>query len=170
MTKLINTSIIAAVADNNVIGKDNDLLWHIPADFKHFKATTMGKPMVMGRKTFESLPGLLPGRAHIVVSRSGFTADGVRSANSLESGIEMAKEIAAQEGQDEIFIIGGAQIYTQSLDLADRLVLTHVHKTYDGDAFFPEIDLKLWSVASEEHFEKNGDKPAFTIKSYIKAS
>ena len=130
----------------------------------------MGKPMVMGRKTFESLPGLLPGRAHIVVSRSGFSADGVHSADSLERGIEIAKEIAAQDGQDEIFIIGGAQIYAQSLELADRLILTHVDKSYDGDAFFPEIDENIWQPSSEEGFKADSDKPAFTIVNYHQAS
>lgn len=166
----IKTSIIAAIAENNVIGKDNDLLWHIPADFKHFKATTMSKPMVMGRKTFESLPGLLPGRAHIIISRSGFEAEGAHSADSLENGIKIAKKIAEENGQDEIFIIGGAQIYAQSLALADRLVITHVHRAYDGDAFFPDIDMKQWVVQSEEPHEAASDKPAFTIKTYIKAS
>lgn len=166
MTRTINISIIAAIAENNVIGKDNDLLWHLPADFKHFKATTMGKPMVMGRKTFQSLPGLLPGRAHIIVSRSGFEADGTHSASSLEEGIALAKELAEKDGQDEIFIIGGAQIYAQSLEHADRLVITHVHRTYEGDAHFPEISPENWNVQSEEHVAAKDDKPAFTIKEY----
>lgn len=160
-TKIILVSAIVAAAENNVIGKDNDLLWRIPEDFKHFKSTTMGKPMVMGRKTFESLPGLLPGRPHIVVSRSGFEAQGVISAASLEEGLEKAKEIA----EDEIFIIGGAQIYKQALEqgLVDRLYLTRVHRSYEGDAFFPEIDQSQWRLVSEERHEGDPDFSFMTL-------
>lgn len=149
MSAGVKISAIVAVAENNVIGRDNELLWHIPDDFKHFKKTTMGKPMVMGRKTFESLPGLLPGRPHIVISRSGFTAEGIIPAASLEEGIEKAKDIAAKDSQDEIFIIGGAQIYAQALPFCDRLYLTRVHKSFDGDAFFPELNMQDWHIQSE---------------------
>ncbi|MEM7680046.1 MAG: dihydrofolate reductase [Pseudomonadota bacterium] len=159
-------SLIVAASDNNVIGKDNDLLWHIPADFKHFKNTTMGKPMIMGRKTFQSLPGLLPGRAHIVVSRSGFEAEGVESASSLEEGIELAKA----HGTDEIFIIGGAQIYEQALPLCDRLYLTRVHQEYEGDAFFPEISNDEWTLKKEDrHDADDQGRPAFTILTFERA-
>ncbi len=149
-------SIIVAVAENNVIGRDNDLLWRIPADFKHFKSTTMGKPMIMGRRTFESLPGLLPGRPHIVISRSGFSHEGVTTCTSLESAIEEAKKL----NNEEIFIIGGAQIYAQAVPLCNRIYLTRVHRAYEGDAFFPEINMDEWESVSEEWHE--GD-PAFTI-------
>jgi len=160
----IRISLIAALADNNVIGKDNDLLWHLPADFKHFKAATMGKPMVMGRKTFESLPGLLPGREHIVVSRSGFEAVNVYNASNPQIAIDLAKTLAEEDGQDEIFIIGGAQIYEQTLPHADRLLLTHVHESYDGDAFFPAFDESAWDVIDiQEH-------GGFTIKDYRRKS
>lgn len=162
MSGVIVSAIVAA-AENNVIGKDNDLLWHIPADFKHFKNTTMGKPMVMGRKTFESLPGLLPGRPHIVVSRSGYDAEGIESAGSIEQGIELAKA----HGTDEIFVIGGAQIYKQAIEqgLCDRIYLTRVHKEYEGDAFFPVLNESDWSITKQEHHEGN---PTFTILQYDK--
>ena len=158
---MVLISAIAAVSDNHVIGKDNDLLWHIPKDFKHFKSTTMGKPMVMGRKTFQSLPGLLPGRPHIVVSRSGFTHEGVESAVSLEDGLDKART----HETDKVFIIGGAQIYKQALEqnLCDRLYITRVHQNFEGDAFFPEINACDWTLTSEERHD--GD-PSFTIQQW----
>ncbi len=132
-------SLIVAVADNNVIGMDNKMPWHIPADFKHFKEVTMGKPCIMGRKTFESiidqLGKPLPKRTSIVVSRSGFEHEGAISATSLEDAIEKAKA----ETDDEIMIIGGSQIYELALPLADRIYLTRVHQEPKGDAFFPEF-------------------------------
>lgn len=132
-------SLIVAVADNNVIGKDNKMLWHIPEDFKHFKAITLGKPCIMGRKTFESildhLGKPLPKRTSIVVSRSGYEHDGAMSATSLEEAIEKAKA----ETSDEIMVIGGSQIYALALPLADRIYLTRVHQEPEGDAHFPEF-------------------------------
>ena len=156
----IKISAIVAAAENNAIGRGNDLLWHIPADFKHFKKVTMSKPIIMGRKTFESLPGVLPGRVHIVVSRSGFSHGDVLTVVSLEEGIARAKGLALDGGQDEVFIIGGAQIYEQALLLVDRLYLTRVHQEYEGDAFFPALNMNEWRLVSEEPHE--GD-PAFTI-------
>lgn len=150
----MKTSLIAAMAENRCIGVKNTIPWHIPEDFKHFKNTTMGKPMIMGRKTFESLPGMLPGRAHIVISRSAPSEDkdNLHHAGSIEQGIEIAREIATQDGQDEIFIIGGAQIYTQALDknLIDQMYLTFVDQIPDGDAFFPEFDENAWTEISNE--------------------
>ena len=156
----IKLSSIAAMAENHVIGKDNRLLWHIPEDFQHFKRTTMGKPMIMGRKTFESLPGALKGRTHIVISRSGFEHPDAETAPSLEAAIEMARGIAQNDNQDEVFIIGGGEIYKQSMDMIDRLYLTIVHQDYDGDTQFPEFDRNDWITVSEEQHE--GD-PAFTF-------
>lgn len=152
-------SIIAAMAENRVIGKDNAMLWHISADFKHFKNTTMGKPMIMGRKTFESLPGILPGRPHIIVSRSGFEKDGVTSCESLEAAIEIARNMG---DTDEIFIIGGGQIYAQALEnnLADRIYLTLVHADYKGDTSFPVFDWDKWDVTDEE---QHAGEPDFTF-------
>lgn len=159
-------TIIAAMAEDRVIGVDNTIPWHISADFKHFKSVTMGKPMVMGRKTFESLPGVLPGRTHIVVSRRGFAADGVKSAASLEEGIALAQA----ENSEEVFIIGGAQIYTQALqqNLVNRMVLTEIHERYDGDAFFPEFNKGEWQETTRERHDKDGKKPAFSFITYDK--
>lgn len=132
-------SLIVATAENNVIGKDNKMPWHISEDFKHFKEITMGKPCIMGRKTYESILAQLgkplPGRTSIVVSRSGYSHEGCISATSLENAIAKAKE----ETEDEIMVIGGAQIYELALPLADRIYLTRVHQSPDGDAFFPEL-------------------------------
>lgn len=159
-------SAIVALAQNHVIGKDNALLWHIPEDFKHFKSTTMGKPMIMGRKTFESLPGLLPGRPHIVISRSGFEAEGTIPAVSIEEAISIAKSIT---DQDEVFIIGGAQIYTQALEegYLDRLYLTMIHHDYQGDAHFPEIDYTKWKETQRIDFTNK--EPSFSIITYDRA-
>ncbi len=147
------TSLIVATAENNVIGMDNKMPWHIPADFKHFKEITLGKPCIMGRKTYESildqLGKPLPGRTSIVISRSGYEHDGAISANSLEDAIEKAKS----ETDDEVMIIGGAQIYALALKnkLADRIYLTRVHQTPEGDAFFPEFGADWKETEFESH-------------------
>lgn len=137
-------NIIVAVADNGAIGKDNSLLWHIREDLKYFKKVTMGCPVIMGRRTFESIGRPLPGRQNIVVSRSETHAlpEGVLPAGSLEEAVSKA------EG-DEMFVIGGGQIYRQALPLADRLYVTEVHVTVeDADTFFPEIDAGQWEEES----------------------
>lgn len=148
----MTVSLIVAAAENNVIGKDGAMPWHIPEDLKRFKTLTMGKPCVMGRKTFESiltqLGKPLPGRTSIVVSRSGFIYESATTCPSLESALEKAKETA-----DEIMIIGGAQIYEQALPLAQRIYLTRIHQTPDGDALFPEIDKEAWKETARENFE-----------------
>ena len=135
------------MAKNNVIGRDNDLPWYLPADLKHFKAITMGKPMVMGRKTWESLPGLLPGRRHIVVTRNPeYEAQGAEVALSLEEAIASAGDV------DEIMVVGGAHLYALALPYADRLHLTLIDDEFEGDAYFPPIDESAWrQISSEEH-------------------
>mgnify|MGYP000579599113 CR=1 FL=1 len=141
-------SLIAAVARNGVIGKDNQLLWHLPGDMRHFRETTRGKPVIMGRKTWESLPDAfrpLPGRLNIVVSRNpGFEAPGASVVASLP-------EALAAAGDAEIaFVIGGAELYRQALPLADRLLLTEIDQAYEGDAFFPDFDRSTWREASRD--------------------
>lgn len=159
----IKLSSISAMAENRAIGKDNNLLWHIPKDFQHFKRTTMGKPMVMGRKTFESLPGVLKGRTHIVITRGDYTHEEATSVKSLEDAIALGKNLAEKDGQDEIFIIGGGEIYRQSMPLIDRIYLTVVHKNYNGDTFFPEFDWDEWHISEETKHDADGNTPAFTI-------
>ena len=140
-------SIVVAVARNGVIGRENRLPWRLPADLRHFKQVTMGKPMIMGRRTWESLPGLLPGRRHIVLSREpGYLAEGAEVATSLEQALELAGDAA------EVMIIGGARLYEQALPLAQRLYLTEVDAEIEGDAHFPEFDSSCWrETASSEH-------------------
>lgn len=141
-------SIIAAVSENNALGKDNKLLWHLPADLKRLKALTMGHHLIMGRKTFESLGRPLPGRPHIVITRNeNFHYEGVSRAASLEEAIAMAKD------DSQPFIFGGAEIYKQALPLVEKIYLTRVHKHFEGDAYFPEIDLHKWKIISKENFE-----------------
>ena len=136
-------SLIVAVADNNVIGKDNKMPWHISEDFKHFKEITMGKPCIMGRKTYESildqLGKPLPNRTSIVVSRSGYEHEGAVSTGSLEEAVDLAKAYISEANDNEIMVIGGAQIYKLALPIANRIYLTRVHQEPEGDAFFPEF-------------------------------
>lgn len=138
-------SLIVAMAKNGVIGRDNRLPWRLPADLAHFKRVTMGKPMVMGRKTWESLPGLLPGRRHIVVTRDRhYHAEGCTLVHSLEQALEVAGEVP------EVMVVGGGTIYKELLPQADRLYLTQVDTEVVGDARFPEIDSSQWRELSRE--------------------
>lgn len=145
----IKTSLIVAMAENRCIGKDNQMPWHISDDLKRFKALTTGHPVIMGRKTYESILGYLnkplPNRTNIVISRAGFdNTHDVPVFSGLEQAISHAKSIAEENGKNEVFIIGGAQIYTQSIQFAERLHLTQVHKSVDGDAFFLDFNKQDW--------------------------
>lgn len=146
-------SIIAAMDRNRLIGNKNQLPWHLPADLAHFKRVTMGKPVIMGRKTYESIGRPLPGRTNIVLTRSAdFHAEGVLTATTLEQALEIAA------GEAEVMVIGGSSIYELVLPKADRLYLTYIEHAYQGDAWFPEFDQQQWRVsASEQHTadEKN---------------
>lgn len=129
-------TMIAAIGKNRELGKNNDLIWHLPSDLKFFKEQTKGHTIIMGRKTFESLPGKLPNRHHIVISRSNPDLDpDVEIFKTIEDFIE-----AYKDADEEIFVIGGAQIYTQMLKYADKLLLTEIEKEYDADVFFPEFN------------------------------
>lgn len=135
--------IIVAIADNNAIGRNNELLWHISEDLRFFKRTTLGSPVIMGRKTFESIGRALPGRVNIVVSRGFSTGEEVEVVNSLEDAFAVAEDT----NLEKCFVIGGGQIYAQALDFADRLVVTHVHTLIeDADTFFPAINPEIWNV------------------------
>ena len=167
----VAVAIIAAVAANGVIGDGNAIPWRLPSDFAHFKRMTVGKPLIMGRKTFESIGRPLPGRTNIVVTRQeGYQPDGVIVISSLEAALEHAQTIAATDRANEVMIGGGAEIYAQALPIADRLYITHVGATPDGDAHFPAVNMGDWkesgviNVPASPH-----DSAAFRIKVYRRA-
>ncbi len=161
----IKVSLIAAVAENGVIGRNNQLPWHIKSEFQYFKTTTLGHPIVMGRRSFESLGKPLPKRANIVVTRdTAFSAKGVIVAHSVEEGMKIAKDIAAKENVGEVFIGGGADIYRLSLPHADRLYLTEVHLKPEGDTLFPAFDRGDWKEMKREfHPKQEGETADYTI-------
>ncbi len=144
-------SLIAAAAENYAIGQNNQLLWHLPNDLKFFKNTTWGLPVIMGRKTFESVNKPLPGRINIVITRQpNWTAKGVIVAKDVDDAFKKAAETNCKE----IFVIGGGEIYWQSMGIADRIYLTRVHKEFpDADAYFPDIDEDIWKLTANEDFE-----------------
>ncbi len=150
---MVKLSLIVAVAENGAIGKDNDLPWKISSDLQYFKEKTMGKPIIMGRKTFQSIGRPLPGRTNIVITRDvTFAPEGVITAHTLEMALDVGKSLALSKGLDEVMVIGGAEIYELCLLDADRLYLTRVHGDVEGDAFFPELDSDDWLAASSEKF------------------
>jgi dihydrofolate reductase len=154
--------LVAAIAENSAIGKDNDLLWHLPEDLKHFKETTLGHTVVMGRKTFDSLGKPLPRRENWVVSRNeNWQRPGVRSFTSLKEALDSCT--------DEVcMILGGAQIYQQALKLADRMELTHVHQSFDGDAFFPEFDESEWEITRQKKGNDEKSGLDYTFKTWVR--
>ncbi|MAU30483.1 MAG: diacylglycerol kinase [Flavobacteriaceae bacterium] len=158
-------TIIVAAAENNAIGKDNDLIWSLPNDLKRFKKLTSGHSIIMGRKTFDSFPGLLPNRKHIVISRNKNISfsDEVTVVNNFEDAIR-------ETGDDENpFIIGGGQIYKLAMDLGDKIELTRVHEEFKADTFFPKIDEDKWELINEKFNEKDERHQfSFTYKTYIK--
>ena len=149
-------SIIVAISDNNAIGRDNQLLWHISEDLRFFRRTTLGCPVIMGRKTFESIGRALPKRVNIVVSRAFNTGEEVAVVTSLEAAFKIAEET----NLEQCFVIGGGQIYAQALSMVDSLIVTHVHTVIEeADTFFPEIDPVIWQVAERSelfHDEESG--------------
>ncbi|WP_415758733.1 dihydrofolate reductase [Pseudomonas sp. LT1P18] len=170
MTKSLPLSLIAALGENRVIGVDNSMPWHLPGDFKYFKATTLGKPIIMGRKTWDSLGRPLPGRLNIVVSRQvDLALEGAEVYPSLEAAVVRAEEWAREQGVDELMLIGGAQLYAQGLAQADRLYLTRVALSPEGDAWFPEFDLNEWKLVSNTENPAEGDKPAYNFEVWEKA-
>ena len=147
-------SLIAAMADERVIGLDNAMPWHLPADLKHFRNLTVGKPVIMGRKTIESIGKALPKRRNIVVTRqSDFGMDGCEVAASIESAVELVA------GEDEVMIIGGASIYEQTLERADILYLTYIHAQFQGDTHFPAFNETEWEEIERETHESDEKNP-----------
>jgi dihydrofolate reductase len=142
-------TLIVAAAENNAIGKDNQLLWHLPNDLKFFKNTTWGMPVIMGRKTFEAVNKPLPGRFNIVITRQAdWKAEHVITATDLQDALQKAKETNC----NEIFVIGGGEIYKQAMEIADKIYMTRVHATLDGDTFFPVIDETKWQLNQNQDF------------------
>ncbi len=155
-------SIIAAMARNRVIGKDNDLIWHLPADLKHFKEKTLGKPVIMGRKTFESMEEALPGRTNIVITRQpDYKAPGCLVADSLEHALELVS------GEPEIFIAGGGEIYEQAIPIADRMYITIIEHEFDGDTYFPKFVAGEWEIVEEtKHPADERNKYSMIFRTY----
>ena len=150
-------TLVVARAENGVIGRDGGLPWHLPEDLKRFKALTMGTPMVMGRKTFESLPKLLPGRRHIVLTRDeSWAAEGAERAGSVAEALALA-------GEARVSVIGGAEIFRLFLPVADRIELTEIHAAVEGDTVLPPVDSVLWrETARETHGARDG-RPAYSF-------
>ena len=151
--------LVAAVAANGVIGRQGRLPWHLPEDLKHFKRLTLGHPIIMGRRTWESLGGLLPGREHIVVSRTpGYEAPGAAMASSLEAALALCA------GEPVVFVIGGRELFAQALPLAAGLVLTEIHRDYEGDTWFPPYERSRWrETQRERHAASDGTKFDFVL-------
>jgi len=163
--------LVTAVADNGVIGRDNVLPFRQSSDLKRFKSLTMGKPVLMGRKTYLSIGKPLPGRTNIVVSRNGdFASPGIVVAGNLDAALAAARGDALRRGVDEVVVIGGTDIFQQSMTLADRIEITHVHTRPAGDTYFPPIDGGLWrEAARSEHPAGPRDEAAFSYVTYVLA-
>jgi dihydrofolate reductase len=143
----VKLSLVVAVSKNNVIGGDNKLLWHLPADLKHFKNITYGHSIIMGRKTFESIGRALPGRRNIVVTRQEyFNAEGCTVVKSLQAAVDLCQD------EKEVFIIGGAEVYRQAIHAADKIYLTRIYKAFEGDVFFPELSFSDWKLTKYQRF------------------
>lgn len=159
-------SIVVAISENNAIGKDNQLLWHLPADLKHFKNITTGHPIVMGRKTYDSIGRPLPNRRNIVITRQhNLELPGVEVVNSVDEAIALC------EAESEVFIIGGAEIYKIAMKHVDRIYLTTVHRVYEADAFFPVLDQKEWlETFKEYHSSDEKNTVAYTFSTLDRKS
>ncbi len=152
--------LIAAFAQNRVVGINNTLPWHLPEDLKYFKRTTTGKAIIMGRKTYDSIGRPLPNRTNIVISRnSELKIEGVKVVDSLQAAIDLAKEVNFINGVEEVMVIGGASIYEEALPQADRLYITHVHAEVAGDAYFPEVDFSQWQEISRDDYAASESNP-----------
>lgn len=146
-------TIVVAISDNHVIGKENKLLWHMPNDLKHFREITSGHTVIMGRKTFESVGKPLPKRRNIIITRQQISIDGCEVVNSIESALDLCSN------EEEVFIVGGAEIYRQSMHLTDRIYLTIIHQYFEGDSFFPEISTQEWKEVFREDHQPDEKNP-----------
>jgi dihydrofolate reductase len=160
----VRLSLIAAVAENGVIGAGDAMPWRLSSDLKRFKSITLGKPVIMGRKTFQTIGKPLPGRTNIVVSRqSGFAPEGVLVAPTLDAALVAAEEKAGAAAEPEIMVIGGGQIYREAIDRADRLYITHVEAAPKGDVYFPPIDPAVWRATTAERMPAGPKDSAATV-------
>jgi len=161
MTEL---SLIVAMDESRLIGSNNDLPWQMPADLAYFKRTTMGKPIIMGRKTFASIGRPLPGRRNIVITRDpGFSAPGCEIANGIQAAMALCSDV------EEVMLIGGASLYKQTIDQAKRLYVTRIHHRFQGDTWFPEIDLGLWKEeAREDHNSDHSNPYAYSFIKFVR--
>ena len=157
-------TMIAAAGENNALGKDNDLVWHLPDDFRRFKALSTGHYIIMGRKTFESFPQPLPNRTHVVITRQkDYHPEGAVIVHSLEEALKVAQE------DPQPFIIGGGEIFDLGMDVTDKIELTRVHGKFEADAFFPELDLEKWDlISSEYHGKDERHNYDFTFLTYVR--
>lgn len=162
--------LVAAIGENNAIGIDGELPWHISSDLKHFRALTINRPIVMGRKTFDSIGKALEGRTSIVVSRSlARVASGVVLATSIDAALGVARADAEKRGVDEIMVIGGGDIFSALISRASRLEITHVHSSPEGDSFFPEIDPQQWEQQSRREVPAGPkDSASFALATYVR--
>ncbi len=169
---MLDIVLIAAIAENNVIGRGNALPWRLKSDMQHFRALTMGKPVIMGRKTYVSIGRPLKGRTTIVVTRDGgFATPGVVVAPSLDAAFAVARGDSLRRNADTIVVAGGADIYRQAMPLATRLAITRVHKRVEGDALFPAIDRQLWQeMARSEHEPAAEDETSYAFVTYERAN
>ena len=172
MNNRLPLCLIVALGENRVIGRDNQLPWHLPADLKHFKATTLGKPIIMGRKTWDSLGRPLPGRLNLVVSRqTDLQLPGAELFSSLEAAVQRAEAWAREQGVNELMLIGGAQLYAQALaeQRVQRLYLTRVAASPEGDAWFPEFAAEHWQRVQQQHFAAEAEAPAYCLEVWDRA-
>lgn len=167
----VRIALIAAVAKNGVIGRDGGMPWRLSSDMKFFKATTMGKPIVMGRKQYETVGKPLPGRTNIVVTRQeGYRPEGVVVFSDLSAALDCARSVAARDGADEVMVIGGGEIYAATLPLADRLYLTEVDLEPEGDVRFPAVDFSQWRVVeTPEVVRGEKDEADFVVRVWERA-
>lgn len=162
--------VVAAIGENNVIGRDGQLPWRLKSDLKHFRGLTINKPVVMGRKTYESIGKPLKDRTNIVLTKDlGLMVPGGVLATSLDAAMSMARQDAAKRGVDEIMVIGGGDVFERIMPRADRLEITHVHASPDGDAFFPPIDAQMWREIARIDFPAGPeDDASFTVATYVR--
>lgn len=165
MQHLLPVSLIVAATRNQVIGRDNHMPWHLPADLRYFKQRTLGKPIIMGRKTWESLGRPLPGRLNLVITRQADTTlDGAEVFTDLQAAIERGQEWAREQGVDEVMVIGGGQLYQQALALTQRVYLTRIDLELEGDTFFPVLDAQHWQQTDAQAHPAQDQEPGYTFE------